>query len=77
MDQILTVAEMKARFTSEWLMVEDPQTDDCFVVKSGKVRYHSKSRDDVYRKAAELRPKFCAFVFTGERKLPENTAVLI
>jgi hypothetical protein len=77
MDEVLTIAEMEKRFCSEWVLVEDPQTDEYLKVRSGRVRYHSKDRDDVYRRAAELRPKRCAFVYTGRLSLPENTAVLI
>ncbi len=60
-----------------WVLVEDPQTDEYLKVLSGRVRYHSKSRDDVYRRAGELRPKRCALVYTGTMKLPEKTAILI
>jgi hypothetical protein len=57
MGNVLTVAQIEEQFDSEWVLVEDPQTNDALEVQSGKVRWHSKDRDEVYRKAVELRPK--------------------
>jgi hypothetical protein len=75
MDDILTVAEMESRFLAEWLLVEDPQVNDALEVRSGVVRYHSKDRDDVYRKAVELRPGQFAMLYTGE--IPKDAAVVL
>lgn len=47
MDEVLTLAEIEARFASEWVLVEDPQTDEALEVRSGKVRWHSNDRDEV------------------------------
>ena len=44
-------------------------------VKSGKVRWHSKDRDEVYRKAVELRPKRFAMLYTGT--LPKDAAIVL
>jgi hypothetical protein len=75
MDEILTVGEMESRFVAEWLLVEDPQTDEALEVRSGKVRFHSKDRDEVYRKAAELRPTRFAVLYTG--LIPKDAAVVL
>ena len=75
MDNILTVAQIEAQFESEWVLVEDPQTNDSLEVQSGRVRWHSKDRDEVYRKAVELRPKRFAMLYTGE--MPEDTAIVL
>ena len=75
MDEVLTVNEIQGRFPSEWILVEDPQTNEALDVQSGKVRWHSKDRDEVYRKAIELKPRRFAMLYTGE--LPENTAVAL
>lgn len=75
MDNILTVGEMRSRFVGEWLLVEDPQTNDALEVRSGVVRYHSKDRDEVYRKAVELRPRRFAVLYTGG--IPEHAAVVL
>ena len=75
MDRVLTIAEIEAQFEGEWVLVEDPQTDEALEVQGGKVCWHSKDRDEVYRKAVELRPKRFAMLYTGT--IPENTAVVL
>ncbi|HUT88939.1 MAG TPA: hypothetical protein VMY37_05560 [Thermoguttaceae bacterium] len=44
-------------------------------VRGGRVLFHSKDREEVYRKAIELRPKRFAMLFTGT--MPEDTAILL
>ena len=72
---IMTVEEMRTQFESEWVLVENPQTNDALEVLKGKILHHSKDRDEVYRKAVALRPKRSAIVYTGE--IPEDTAVVL
>ena len=75
MSELMSLVEIQARFDSEWVLLEDPETSDTLEVKSGKVLWHSKDRDEVYRKARELRPKHSAILYTG--KLPEGTAIVL
>jgi len=75
MDDVLTLAEIEAQFEAEWILLEDPQTNKSLEVQGGKVRYHSKDRDEVYRKAVELRPKRFAMLYTG--KIPKDTAIVL
>jgi len=75
MDDVLTITQIEAQFTSEWVLVADPQTNDALEVQSGKVCWHSKDRDEVYRKAVELRPRRFAVLYTG--KMPKDTAVVL
>lgn len=75
MDEVLTVAEIESRFASEWVLVEDPHTNEALEVQSGTVRYHSKDRDAVYRKAVELRPSRFAVLYTG--RMPKDAAVVL
>lgn len=75
MNEPLTIDQIEKRFDSEWILVGDPQTDDSLAVLSGTVLWHSKDRDEVYRKAVELRPKRFAMLYTGE--MPENTAIVL
>lgn len=75
MDNVLTIAQIEAQFESEWVLVKDPQTNEALEVQSGKVIWHSKDRDEVYRKAVELRPKWCAMLYTG--RMPEDTAIML
>ena len=75
MDEVLTAAQIETQFESEWVLVEDPQTDEALAVQRGRVRWHSKDRDEVYRKAVELRPTRFAILYTG--KIPKDTAVVL
>lgn len=75
MNEVMSLAEILARFESEWVLLEDPETTETLEVKSGKVLWHSKDRDEVYRKARELRPKRSAILYTGT--LPEGMAVVL
>ena len=75
MDEVLTAAQIETQFESEWVLIEDPQTDEALEVRRGKVRWHSKDRDEVYRKAVEFRPSRFAILYTG--KIPKDAAVAL
>jgi hypothetical protein len=75
MEEVLTISQIEFRFPDEWILVEDPQTNDVLEVQGGKVRCHGKDREEVYRKAIELRIKRFAMLFTG--RIPANTAVVL
>ena len=75
MAEIMSIEEINARFDSEWVLIEDPETTELFEVKRGKVLCHSKDRDEVYRKAMKLRPKHSAILFTG--KPPEDMVIVL
>ena len=65
MDDILTVEEIEARFQSEWVLVDEPLTNEALEVQRGRVIFHGKDRDEVYRRAVALRPKRFAVLYTG------------
>ncbi|MGZ9187946.1 MAG: hypothetical protein ACXW6R_25080 [Candidatus Binatia bacterium] len=75
MEEVLAIAQIEAQFDSEWILVGDPQTNEALEVQRGKVLWHSKDRDEVYRKAVELRPRRSAMLYTG--KMPKDTAVVL
>ncbi len=75
MEETLTVAQIETQFQSEWVLVEEPRTNEALEVQSGRVRWHSKDREEVYRKAVEMRPKRFAILYTG--KVPEGTAIVL
>jgi hypothetical protein len=75
MNDVMTIAEIEAQFDSEWVLLDSPQTDEHLHVLSGKVVSHSKDRDEVYRKAVELRPRRSAILFTGT--MPDGTAIIL
>ena len=75
MSEVMSLGEIHIRFKSEWVLLEDPDTTKFLEVKSGKVLCHSKDRDEVYRRARQLRPKHSEILYTG--KLPEKTVVVL
>ncbi len=77
MDEILTAAQIEAQFQSEWVLIEEPRTNEALEVQmqSGKVRWHSKDREEVYRKVAEMHPRRFAILYTGT--MPEDTAIVL
>ncbi len=75
MNEVLSLAEIQERFAGEWVLLEDPQTSESLEVTAGKVLWHSKDRDELYRKARELRPKRSAILYLG--KLPDEVAVVL
>jgi len=76
MNELMSVEEINSQFESEWILLEDPETTDALEVKKGKVLWHSKDRDEVYRKAMELKPKHSAVLYTGP-VVPEGQAVIL
>jgi hypothetical protein len=75
MEQEMTVEEIRAQFDGEWVLLDDPQTDEALEVVRGKVLHHGKDRDEVYREAVARRPKRSAILYTGQ--MPEDTAIVL
>ena len=75
MGEIMTMEEIKARFDSEWVCIEDPETTDVLEVIRGKVLWHGKDKDEMYSKLMEIRPKNAALVYTG--RLPADMVVVL
>jgi hypothetical protein len=57
--------EIKNSYKSEWILIENPETDENLEIRSGIILWHSKDRDELYRKARELKPRHSVVVFTG------------
>jgi len=75
MDELLTRSQIEEQFQSEWVLIDEPQTNEALEVLRGKVRWHSKDRDEVYRKVIEIQPKRFAILYTG--KMPEGTGTIL
>jgi hypothetical protein len=71
MDIALTINEIEARFDGEWVLIEDPVTNAALEVERGRVRFHSREQQDLYKKAKELGLHRWAVVFAG--KMPHKT----
>ena len=75
MNEVLTIDEIKSRFDAEWILVEDPELSEKLEVMGGKVLYHSKNRDEVYKQAIKLRPKHSAYLYTG--RVAEDLVIML
>ncbi len=71
----MTITQIESQLKSEWILIEEPQTNDILEVLGGRVLFHSSDRDEVYRKTIELRPKRFAVLYTGS--MPKDTAIAI
>jgi hypothetical protein len=69
MPQVMTKQEIENRFPDEWILVIDPDTGPDLEIRSGVVAAHSKDRDEIDRKALELRPRRSAIWFNGDPPL--------
>ena len=67
MTEIMTMAEIETRYPLEWVLIDHPETDQNNEVLRGKVVFHSKDRNEVWRQACTLPiPRRFAVEFTGE-----------
>lgn len=75
MHHLMTLEEVNRRFDSEWVLFGDIEQNDRHEIMKARVLWHSKDRDEVYRKLLELRPQRAATHFTGT--IPDGTAVVL
>lgn len=66
MNDLLTMEELEARYTGEWVLLEDPETDGGQRVTRGKLLWHSPDIEDVERKDLELKPHNAAVIYVGD-----------
>ena len=74
MDDILTFAEIEARYAPDWVLIGELRTSDDLSAISGKVLFHSPDRDEVDRKLAELMPGRFGVFYLGS--WPENMVLV-
>ena len=74
--ETLTLSEIERRFDAEWVLLGDPDTAENLEVRGGTVLFHSKDRDEVYRKAREIRPERSAILYLG-RMAPDAAVILV
>jgi hypothetical protein len=75
MDELLPIEEIEARYAPDWVLIGEPQTGEDLSVRAGKVLFHSANRDEVYRKARELKPGRFAVRYLGT--WPEDVAFVL
>ena len=77
MDEVLTIDEINQRYPDQWVLIGEPQTDESLEVLRGKVLYHGKSREKMYKAAKALpSPKYFATHYSGELFDPDVAYIL-
>ena len=69
--------EFVMRFDQEWVLIDDYVSNEYQQVLSGRVRYHSKDKDEVDRKMFQMKLKRFAMLYIGEMILPEGTEIIL
>ncbi len=54
MSEILSIEEIEKRYAPDWVLINNPQTDENLKLLSGEVVSVSKDRDELDRKVIEL-----------------------
>ena len=70
--EVLTRAEIEAKYDGEWVLVGDPKTDEQMRVISGTVLVHHRDQGEFSRQMLALtpRPRQAATLWFG--KMPEH-----
>jgi 2-polyprenyl-3-methyl-5-hydroxy-6-metoxy-1,4-benzoquinol methylase len=63
----LTLKKIKKLYDSQWVLLAELQEDKYDRIKRAKVLWHSPDKDEVSRKAVELKPGKFAFLSVGEK----------
>ncbi len=75
MKRILTMKQLEARYSGEWVLLVNPVHNKQMEVIKGEMVFHSKNRDEVYKRAHERRDPHTAIFYVG--KLPEDLVVVL
>jgi hypothetical protein len=76
--EVLPLAELRDRFASEWVLLDQLQFADETEILGGRVHFHSPDRRELTRKAIALQPQHGAILYTGEFRggyMPGSVAV--
>ena len=75
MKKVLTMKQLEARFSGEWVLLVNPVQDRQSEIVRGELIFHSKDRSEVYREALKLEDGHTAVLYVG--KLPEDLVVVL
>lgn len=75
MEEVITYEQMKNRYDGEWVLVDEPETDEAHQVIWGRVVAHSSARDEVYAKMRGLPLR--RFALLCFKKVPEGTVIIL
>ncbi len=72
----LTWDEIERRYPDEWVLLDQPDLDEGYQVRGGRVVHHARDLDEIESLAARLRLKSNALLFTGAAVDPEVVFIL-
>ncbi len=75
MEEIMSIGEIKDRYSGEWLLISYTELDDQMSIVSGQVLAHSPHRDEIYRQLLSAKGKSVAVEYAGT--IPEDLAVVL
>ena len=68
--KVLSMGEMEVELGGQWVLLEDPFTDEYMRPIGGRLLWHTPNRKNLHEKAMELSPKSAAFWYIGP--LPQD-----
>ena len=69
------IAEIKARYAPEWVLLGDVEVDEGLEVVSGDVLCHTPDREELGRRMLELRPSRFAIRYLGQ--IPDDLVIML
>ena len=75
MKKIFKVKELEALYSGEWVLLVNPKHIERLERLRGELVFHSKDRDEVYKKAHERKDAHTAIFYVG--KIPEDLVVAL
>ncbi len=75
MNEILTIEQIRQRYTDEWILIAFTELDEQMNVLAGVVIAHSKERDEVYQAFDVRRGRNVAVEYTGS--IPLDVAYVL
>jgi len=75
MKKVLTMKQIEARYSGEWILLVNPERDRQSEIARGRLVFHSKDRSEVYREALERKDEHTAVLYVG--KLPEDLVAVL
>ncbi len=66
MDETLTMDEIKVRYAPDWVLIDEPETDEMQRLLRGRVVFHGSDSDECWDKARELKLERAAVRYLGE-----------
>lgn len=75
MNKVLSIKDIKKQYKQEWILISNPVFTKQNEIIEGRVAAHSKSRDEIYRKAKLLTDKNLAILFNG--KIKQDSAIIL